>query len=107
MLDKDKPEIQRERISQIVKEVLADCEAVFDDKCFRSFVRFRIDHRTTGEIVVGPVSEHASVFADYSDERLRKFIEALAPYSVQRRHQVCGRSSSPGRSGGSIPSIKL
>jgi hypothetical protein len=35
MLDKDKPEVQRERISQIVTEVLADCEAVFDDKCSR------------------------------------------------------------------------
>jgi hypothetical protein len=80
MLDKDRPEVQKERISQIVTEVLADCEAVFDEKCFQSFVRFRIDHRRTGEIVVGPVSEHASVFADYSDDHLRKFIEALAPH---------------------------
>jgi hypothetical protein len=50
---------------------------------FQSFVRFRIDHRPTGEIVVGPVSEHASVFADYSDDHLRKFIEDLAPYYVK------------------------
>ena len=67
MIEKDKPSVQRERISDAVREVLSDCVAVFDENAFKNFVRFRIDHKPTGDIVGGPTSEHASVFADYSD----------------------------------------
>jgi hypothetical protein len=83
MIEKDRPEVQKQRISETVAEVLNGCEAVFDPNSFKHFVRFRIDHKLTGNIVSGPVSEHASVFADYSDESLRKFIATLAPYHVK------------------------
>ena len=79
MTEKDNPDVQKARIADLVTEVLSECEAVFDENCFKSFVRFRIDHTPTGDIAAGPVSEHASVFADYSDEYLRAFITELAP----------------------------
>ncbi len=80
MVEKDNPAVQKRRIAEAVQEVLRECEAVFDEKSFKSFVRFRIDHVPTGHIAAGPVSEHASVFADYTDEHLKDFIAALAPY---------------------------
>jgi hypothetical protein len=79
MTEKDNPDVQKARIADVVHEVLTECEAVFDENCFKSFVRFRIDHTPTGNIAAGPVSDHASVFADYSDDYLRDFITELAP----------------------------
>jgi hypothetical protein len=80
VVENDNPALQKQRIAEAVHEVLSECQAVFDEHSFKGFVHFRIDHVPTGHIAAGPVSEHASVFADYSDERLRDFIEALAPY---------------------------
>ena len=77
MVEKDNPVVQKKRIAEAVKEVLSECKAVFDERSFKSFVRFRIDHVPTGHIAAGTVSEHASVFADYTDEHLIQII-ALA-----------------------------
>ena len=80
MTEKDNPDVQKTRIAELVHETLSECEAVFDQNSFKSFVRFRIDHIPTGNIAAGPVSDHASVFANYSDEYLREFITELAPH---------------------------
>ena len=77
-LGKDDPSFQRERIKSRVLAELANVEVVFDSEKPFSWIKFRLDDRTTGKILGVSREYHVSEIADWSDDKLRNYIHGLA-----------------------------
>jgi len=81
MILKDRPGIQRERISRLAPEVVPGCRVVFDSEEPFPWIRFRLEDPASGQILgVSSGDWHASEIAGWTDGRLRDFIQAIAPY---------------------------
>jgi len=79
MLDKDRPEVQRRRIERIADELIPDCHVVFECDQPPTWLRFRIDAPKVATVLSVSGLYHASEIADWSDEKLRSYIQAIAP----------------------------
>lgn len=81
---KDDPRVQRERIRKLASEVFPDFVVVFDDSQPFTWIRFRFDERTLGKVMGTPSGHfHVSEIADWPDEKLIRYMEALVPSFVR------------------------
>jgi len=81
---KDDPRAQRERIRRLAATVFPDFTVVFDDSQPSTWIRFRFDEPHSG-VVIGTSSGHfhVSEIAEWSDEKLSNYMQALAPSFVR------------------------
>ena len=81
---KDDPRMQRERIRKLATAVFPKFVVVFDDSQPYTWIRFRFDEANIGTMIGSPSGHfHVSEIADWSDEKLCSYMQALAPSFVR------------------------
>jgi transcriptional regulator with XRE-family HTH domain len=81
---KDDPRVQRERIRKLAAKTFPDFIVVFDDSQPFTWIRFRFDESTFGRVIGAPSGHfHVSEIADWTDEKLINYMQALAPSFVR------------------------
>lgn len=84
MNDKDDPIVQEARIRRIANELIPGCSVVLDQDQPPTWLRFRVEAPGMNTIPGISGHYHASEIADWSDKRLRNYIQAIAPSFAQK-----------------------